>query len=236
MTVPYIPFPQKPRQVNEGRVQKACGDVNHVAGNCDGNERACVKDAGKGKDVENRDVNRLAQQCGSVVAQPQKGALVSAKLFGKGPPLFVEVDVQEFACGKADKACGDDARSVGEEVLQVLKGKVVGRRRVKAPYRGKENKGGAGRDSQEDSPACLLLSVELAQKVGGQKGRRKERVSQRLLHSKGVHQNGNFDISENRAHRDPGKNSALSKKAEHHKQAAEREQERRDQKNFVSHF
>lgn len=75
---PLLPFPQDPRQVNEGRVQKACGDVNHVAGNCDGNQRGRVEEAGESEDVENSDVDRLAYEGGAVVAQPQKAALVSA--------------------------------------------------------------------------------------------------------------------------------------------------------------
>lgn len=118
----------------------------------------------------------------------------------------------------------------------MLKGKVVLRRNVKAPYHRKENEGDAGNDSQKDSPAGFFFSVELAQKVRGQKGRGKERVSKRLLHAKGVDQNGHFDIGKNRANCDPSKDSALVKKAEHHKQDAEREQERRDQKNFICHF
>lgn len=76
-----FPFPQDAGDVNEGRVQKACGDVNHVAGNCDGNQRGRVEEADESQDVENRDVDRLAHQCGAVVAQPQEGALVSAEFF-----------------------------------------------------------------------------------------------------------------------------------------------------------
>ena len=73
-----LPFPQDPRQIHEGRVKQAGGDVNHVAGNCDGNQRGRVEEAGESEDVENSDVDRLAYEGGAVVAQPQKAALVSA--------------------------------------------------------------------------------------------------------------------------------------------------------------
>lgn len=77
----FFSFPQDSRQIHEGRVEQAGGDVNHVAGNCDGNQRGRVEEACESQDIENSDVDRLAYEGGTIVAQPQKAALVSAEFF-----------------------------------------------------------------------------------------------------------------------------------------------------------
>ena len=201
-----------PGQIQNRRIQQRSEDIDYIAGGKDGQKRPRVISAVEREQCKEQRVQQLADQRGSIVAQPKEPASVAGLFLREGPPFVVEPHIEHLADGINCERGNQHPGGAGEDFPDGPHGPVALGGYVQEPALAQQQEEKGSEHTDPHGPVRLLFPFTFGEDVRDKKGDGKKHISQCLLHAESMDEQQHLDVGQYR--RDGGQTvePRLSKK------------------------